>query len=263
MLLHCIFGAVTAATTALLYAFCPDLSLRWIVPVAIGAYLAAAVLYILGLFVISLFPVTAPRYQSRACHAVIRHTLPWLMPLIGVIVRMEVAVPLPDRPFLLVSNHRSNFDPLAVLTALRTRRMSFVSKPENFRLPLAGNWMRRAAFLAIDRENPRKAMTAIHQAADLIAEHGLCMGLYPEGTRNKAKEPLPLLPFHNGSLKIAKLARCPVAVTTVRYEKKGLFRIAHLTVVDVLEEDFVTANRTDAIGERVQAAIERELKKHA
>lgn len=262
MLFTCLFGTVALAATAGLYALSPTLSPWWALPLAVGLYLAVGVLYVFALFIISLFPVKKPRYQSAACHFVIRHTLPWLLPLIGAWVTLDDADRLPDRPFLLVGNHRSNFDPLVTIMAFRTRRTAYVSKPENFHLPLAGNWMRRAAFLAIDRENPRKAMTAIHQAADLITNHGLCVGLYPEGTRNKAKELLPLLPFHNGSLKIAKLAKCPVVTVSLRYERKGLWRVARLKVVDMMDEEFITANRPDAIADRVKTAIEQELENY-
>lgn len=262
MLYTCLFGGVALASTAVLYALCPGTSLWWALPLAVGLYLAVGVLYVLGLFIVSLFPVNKPRHQSAACHFIIRHTLSWLLPLIGTWATLEGAEQLPSRPYLLVGNHRSNLDPLLTLLVLRKHRIAYVSKPENFRLPLAGTWAKRAAFLAIDRENPRKAMTAIHQAADLIANHDLIMGLYPEGTRNKAKELLPLLPFHNGSLKIAKLAKCPVVTLSLRYERKGLWRIARLKVVDVMDEEFVTANRTDAIGQRVKEAIEQELEKY-
>ncbi len=262
MLYTCLFGGVALAATALLYGLSPTLSPWWALPLWIGIYLAVGVLYILVLFVISLFPVRKPHYQSAACHFIIRHTLPWLLPLIGSWATLEGVDQLPDRPFLLVGNHRSNFDPLVTILAFRARRITYVSKPENFRIPLVGNWMRRAAFLAIDRENPRKAMTAIHQAADLITDHDLCVGLYPEGTRNKAKDLLPLLPFHNGSLKIAKLAKCPVVTVSLRYERQGLRRIARLKVADVMDEEFVTANRPDAIGQRVKTAIEKELENY-
>jgi 1-acyl-sn-glycerol-3-phosphate acyltransferase len=162
-------------------------------------------------------------------------------------------------PFLLVCNHLSNLDPLVTLAALRGFDLAFVSKPENFKIPLAGPIMRNASFLPIDRENPRNAVSTIKQAAKQIAERSLCMGIYPEGTRNKTKE--KLLPFHNGSFKIATTAKCPIAVLTLRYEKGTLphTRHAHLQVIEVLNADYVSENRTDAIGARVLSLIENNL----
>ena len=39
------------------------------------------------------------------------------------------------------------------------------------------------------------------------------MCIFPEGTRNKGTE--PLLPFHDGSLKIAEKAECPVVPVAI------------------------------------------------
>ncbi len=260
MLLHWILLGAGVILKDLLYIFCPDLSWWWQWPLALAGYVAATVVYIFILFIISLFPAGAHRYYGDPCHGTVKLTIPWIISLLGIRTEVRGADTLPDEPFLLVSNHRSNWDPLVTVAAFKERKISFVSKPENFKLPIAGGWMRRAAFIPIDRENPRKAMTAIHQAADLISEHGLSVGLYPEGTRNKAQALLPLLPFHNGSLKIAKLAKCPLVVMTVRYEKAFLWvKTAHLSVVSVIDADTVTASRPDALGDMVKNAIEQEL----
>ncbi len=260
-MLHLLMLAAGLAITAGIYALSPALSLWWVVPLAAASYLAAVLLTVLMLVIVYAFPVKKTHYYDQATYTVMRLLLPFLLSLLGIRIQVEGSQPLPAEPFLLVSNHRSNWDPLVTMAAFNRRKISFVSKPENFKLPIAGGWMKRAGFLAIDRENPRKAIAAIHEAANLITEHGLSVGLYPEGTRNKSEELLPLLPFHNGSMKIAKLAKCPLAVITVRYEKGALWhRIARLRVVDILPADTVTATRTEGLAETARTAIENDLK---
>ena len=50
-------------------------------------------------------------------------------------------------------------------------------------------------------------------------KHGISICIFPEGTRNKGEE-LSLLPFHNGSFKIAEKTGCPIipmSLNTVSY----------------------------------------------
>lgn len=117
-------------------------------------------------------------------------------------------------PFLLVGNHLSAFDPIIALHVLRDRKLSFISKEENFHVPFFGRIMRKCCFLPIDRQDPREAIHTVNQAADLLRRHEVSMGVYPEGTRNTTNE--PLLPFHNGVIRIARKADVPILVVTAQ-----------------------------------------------
>ena len=178
--------------------------------------------------------------------------------LLGYRFRIESTDRLPDRPYLLVCNHRSAFDPLCTIAALENDALVFVAKPGVFKIPVIGAVMRRLCFLPIDRENARNAVTTIKRAAELIRNVGLSVGIYPEGTRSKDGR---LLPFHAGSFKIAKLADCPVVVATIRYENVFLwFKRVHLHIVDVMSEEIVKENNTSALSERAEQAIREDLK---
>ncbi len=262
MLLHLLFCGVSVAASAVLFAAVPSISLWWLPLTLVGGYAAAFLLLVLVTVVFScIVRNTKPSGARRAFYRLISHLAEWACMLCGMRVAAEGVDRLPtDRPFLLVGNHLSNIDPLVALAALRGYETAFVSKPENFKIPVVGFVMRNAAFLPIDRENPRNAVSTIKTAAQQITARGLCMGIYPEGTRNKTGE--GLLPFHNGSFKIATTAKCPVAVLTVRYEK-GAFpyrRVARVRVVESFNADYVAANRTDAISERTRTIIEENLK---
>lgn len=115
--------------------------------------------------------------------------------LLGIHVHCQGLEKLPQGRFLLVGNHRSNFDPIVTWYALKDRDLAFLSKAENFKIPIFGRIIRKCYFLPIDRQDPRKAMTAINQAAALLENDQVSIGVYPEGTRSKE---CVLLPFHNG-----------------------------------------------------------------
>lgn len=121
---------------------------------------------------------------------------------------------IPEGRFLLIQNHRSMFDPLVTLCALHRYQLGFITKPENMELPIIGRFAHRICCLPIDRENPRNAVKAINAAAEFLKNDVCSIGLYPEGTRNRSGEE-DILPFKNGSLKIATKAGVPVVVTAV------------------------------------------------
>lgn len=263
MLITCVLWGVSVVLTALLYFTEAICSPWWVLLLLPGLYLAAGLCYMLLLIVMSFFlPKKEEQSHKEWCRIIIVETSRWLIPLLHMRVRLIGDEKLPtDKPFLLVCNHRSNFDPIITMAAMPRQRICFVSKPENFRIILAGRLMRCASFLAIDRENARKAATTIHRAAEYITDRGLVMGIYPEGTRSKTGE---LLEFRNGAFKIAKLANCPVAVLTIRDSGHRHFfspRVMELHVVEVLDESYVADNRTTVISEHAKALIEADLSK--
>ncbi len=255
MLIYIILCLLALGASVGLCAAVSTLSWWWLLPLFIGAYILLAVLTLTAAWLFAIATKhSAPSRARRLFYRYVSHITAWLSLLCGVRVRSEGVDKLPtDTPFLLVGNHLSNLDPLVTIAALRSWELPFVSKPENFKIPFAGAIMKQAAFLAIDRENPRNAVTTIKQAAANITERRLNMGIYPEGTRNKSG--IGLLPFHNGSLKIATAAKCPIAVVTIQYKN----RVAHVKVVEVLDAAYVAANRTDAISERVHSLIAQDL----
>lgn len=262
MLLQTLFCGFSIVAVAVLYAAFPALSLWWLLPLFAAGFVTAFLLMVLFAVILTRFMRGAQASAARRfTYRYISHIAEWACFLCGMRVKADGLDRLPkDRPFLIVGNHLSNLDPLVALAALRGFEVPFVSKPENFKIPVVGTVMRNAAFLAIDRENPRNAVTTIKTAAQQITARGLCIGIYPEGTRNKSGK--GLLPFHNGSFKIATTAKCPVAVMTVRYEKAAFpyRKNAVIRILEVLDADYITANRTDAISERARETIENDLK---
>ena len=263
MLLTLLFSLLGGVATALTYLGCRCLSLWWLLPLWVGYAVALSLVFLLGvILMIRLFPLGDPSPRRRQfSHGVVDLILPWLLLILGMRVTATGTDTLPTIPFLLVGNHRSAFDPLCTITALPGRNMVFVAKPSVLNIPVIGQVLRRLSFLSIDRENARNAVTTIKQAAHLVADVGLSVGIYPEGTRSKTEE---MLPFHAGSFKIAKLAECPVAVVSIRYEKSRILpwgKRVHIHVVEVLDADAVAQHSTGEMAEMAKEAIEKDLKK--
>ncbi len=111
--------------------------------------------------------------------------------------------------FLLVSNHRSKFDNFVQCAVLKKTQIAYISKPENFKIPMGRRYMRRGLYLSIARNNPREAMGTILKAIEYIKSDIVSIGIFPEGTRSTDGS---LKDFKPGSFKIAEKAGCPVVV---------------------------------------------------
>ncbi len=263
MTLTLLFAALSGLASTLLFALCPTLDWWWRIPLWLGFYLAIGLVYLLGVvFAFRLLPLKEPSpRRQRVSHRIVELTLSWLLVQLGYRITATDTGKLPDVPFLLVGNHRSAFDPLCTEAALSGKNMVFVAKPSVFKIPVIGEVLRRLCFMPIDRENARNAVATIKRSAQLIREVGLSVGIYPEGTRSKTGE---MLPFHAGSFKIAKLADCPVVVTSIRYEKRKWLpwgKRVHLHVVDVMDPSTVGQNGTNELAEMAQKAICAHLEK--
>lgn len=113
-----------------------------------------------------------------------------------------------DRPVLYVGNHRSYFDILVGYTSV-PGRVGFIAKKEMRRYPLLSDWMVNVNCLFLDRKNVKEGLRTILEGVEKI-RRGVSVWIFPEGTRNENEDPLELMPFKEGSLKIAEKSGCPV-----------------------------------------------------
>lgn len=170
----------------------------------------------------------------------------------------------PNTSYLFVYNHRSNFDSQIVPRLFKKHKILLISKPENIKTPIAGKCIHAMGYLAIDRENNRKAIETILKAADYL-KNGHSIGLCPEGRRNKTG--IDLLPFKNGAFKVAQRTKAPVVVLTLNgtemiHKNFPLKRsVVHLDILDVIPADKVATMTTQELGdyssEIMQANIDR------
>lgn len=130
----------------------------------------------------------------------------------GVKLTVKGKENIPDEAALFVGNHRSYFDILIMYVQCK-RLTGFVAKDSIERFPSLRVWMRYLYCLFLNREDPRAGMKTILTAIEYI-KAGVSICIFPEGTRNDGEE-LSILPFKEGSFKIATKTGCkivPVAI---------------------------------------------------
>ena len=155
-------------------------------------------------------------FKNRSSLAIVNWAFGVIIFLAGtkITVLGEENVPK-DEPVLYVANHRSYFD--IVLTYVRVPRPTgYISKKEIERFPLLRNWMRNLYCLFLDRDDIKQGLQIILQAIQ-YAKDGISIGIFPEGTRNKG-DALTLLPFKEGSFKIALKSGCPIVPVAIVYD---------------------------------------------
>lgn len=115
-----------------------------------------------------------------------------------------------DEGVLFVLNHRSYFDILACY-ASTSKKAAFIAKKELKYFPFINVWMIFINCLFLDRDNIRQGLTVILEGIEMVKK-GYSIFIAPEGTRNLEEE---MLPFKEGSLKIAQKTGCPIIPVSI------------------------------------------------
>lgn len=240
----------------------------WLLPALIGGWIGWFVVlvlfYVLGLFAVSLTVNMKKPVEEN--HPGYRKVVLYVLGILCRVARLRVhitgAEDIPQGRYLLVSNHRSMYDPIATGWALRRHDLTFVTKPENLRIPIAGPMIYKANYLPINRADPRKAMVTIQSASHILSEDWASVGIYPEGTRSKTEE---MLPFHNGVFKIAQKANVPVVVISIQGTENIHKNVplrhtdVNIRVCAVIPGDEVKASSGAALGAKVRGILEQAL----
>ena len=118
-----------------------------------------------------------------------------------------------DRPVLYIINHRSLFD--VILTYVNCPDLTgYIAKKEFMKVPLLSWWIRWLYGFFLDRENLKEGLKVILGAIDHV-KNGISIAIFPEGTRSRSESELDMLPFHEGSFKIAVKTGCPIVPVSV------------------------------------------------
>ena len=219
-------------------------------------FIGIALLFCAVLFVMSLtVNIDEPQKKdSLFFRNMTAFALGFMLKLLRVKVSVSGLENIPEGRFLLVQNHRSMFDPLVSLCAFNKYQLGFITKPENMKTPVIGKFAHRICCLPIDRDNARNAVKTINAAADYLKNDVCSVGLYPEGTRNRQSGE-EILPFRNGSLKIATKAGVPVVVTSISgtelVKRNAPFKktAVELKVCGVVPAETVSASTTAELSE--------------
>jgi 1-acyl-sn-glycerol-3-phosphate acyltransferase len=103
--------------------------------------------------------------------------------LFGVILRTVYHLrradtrPLPFGPVIVAANHRSFIDP-GVLGAVVDRPLTYMMNARYYDLPLLNWFFRMARCIVVEDERDNRATL---RAAKAVLDHGLALGIFPEG----------------------------------------------------------------------------------
>ena len=171
---------------------------------------------------------------------------------------------VPKQNYIVVSNHQSALD----IPFIHKIKLLFkwISKIENFKVPILGQSMAMAKYIKIDRGNIESA-TALMKDATEILNKGESLAIFPEGTRSKDAE---IKRFKTGAFKLAMITGTPILPvvidgTAAILPKKGIiFSSGHRVTIKILKpvlpEDFGTDN-PDILTKNFRALFVDELAK--
>jgi len=152
--------------------------------------------------------------DERAAYRICRVWARLNLLVCGVRVRTRRLAPLdPAKPHVFMSNHRSQFDILALVAALPEFQLRWVAKKELERVPVFGWALRHTGHIIIDRSDREQAVATLNAAAAKMAT-GISVMIFPEGTRALPDE--DLLPFKKGGFMLALDAGFPIVPIAVR-----------------------------------------------
>jgi len=106
--------------------------------------------------------------------------------------------------YILVSNHQSMFDICLIYRLFKP--FKWVSKSENFLLPVIGWNLRMNEYIKIERESRKSIMKMMQDCEKAIGEGNSIM-MFPEGTRTVDGE---LRSFKTGAFMLALKTRTPI-----------------------------------------------------
>jgi 1-acyl-sn-glycerol-3-phosphate acyltransferase len=182
----------------------------------------------------------------------------WLFPLwsVDIVNREKID---PNKIYVIVSNHRSLVDILAVF-ALFTH-FKWVGNSDHFKLPLIGWNMLLNRYVRLRRggKGNRNNIKKMYRACEKHLKRGSSIFLFPEGTRSGSGEPGP---FREGAFVLAKRRGIPVlplvisgSEATMENDRLYFLRRARITIT-VLDE--VSPDTFQDISSKILATQVRE-----
>lgn len=177
-----------------------------IVCICVIGYLILSIPILLAEWVVGKFN---PRAKDISSLRIIQTVFRFILKVTGADITIIGHENVPkDQAVLYIGNHRSFFDIL--LTYVHCPDLTgYVAKKEMEPIPLLSIWMRYLHCLFLDRKDIKEGMKTILTAIEKV-KNGISICIFPEGTRNKGDDELELLPFHEGSFKIATKSGCPI-----------------------------------------------------
>ncbi len=126
-----------------------------------------------------------------------------------------------EAPVLIASQHQSAFDTLVWMNLVP--RPAYVMKKELTRLPLVGPMLLLAGMIPLEREGGAKALRDLLRDTAAAVTDRRQIVIFPEGTRVRAGEQVPLQPGIAALVTHSALSVLPVATDSGRCWSRNAF----------------------------------------
>lgn len=168
----------------------------------------------------------------------------------------------PNQSYVIVANHRSDFDIMACFLALPVP-IRYLAKQELFRVPILASAMRSIGIIEVDRDAHASIHEQINRQAKQLTAAGRSLMIYPEGTRTRDGS---MGQFKKGAFTMAVSAGLPILPVTIHGSRDAwpplkLVRGGPITVVIDEPIETVEMQRQDIEGlrNRVRDLITQRL----
>jgi 1-acyl-sn-glycerol-3-phosphate acyltransferase len=172
----------------------------------------------------------------------------------------------PDVAYVMTSNHQSLVDILVLFRLFR--HFKWVSKIENFRVPLIGWNMRMNRYIPLVR-GKRESVVRMMRMCEVTLKAGSSVMIFPEGTRSVDGR---MREFKSGAFELALRTRSPILPialdgTARALPKRGYLLQGHhpirVRVLPALDPASYSGETIESLTDRVRDLIARELPTHA
>jgi 1-acyl-sn-glycerol-3-phosphate acyltransferase len=106
--------------------------------------------------------------------------------------------------YVIISNHQSTLD--VIMIDCLGYSFRWISKIENFRVPLIGWYLRMAKYITVDRGNKESKAEMMDRSVESLKK-GISIMIFPEGTRSVDRE---VGPFKLGAFQLALMTDKPI-----------------------------------------------------
>ena len=106
--------------------------------------------------------------------------------------------------YVIISNHQSLLD-ILLMNCLRFK-FKWISKIENFNVPVIGWYLKMAEYIVVDRGNEESKLEMLEKSFNCLKK-GISIMIFPEGTRSLNNE---IGFFKRGAFQLALQANVPI-----------------------------------------------------
>lgn len=166
--------------------------------------------------------------------------------------------------YVIISNHQSMLD-IMLINCLRYR-FKWISKIENFRVPVIGWYLRMADYITVERGNEDSKNEMMIKSLQCLRDK-ISVMIFPEGTRSLNTE---IGFFRRGAFQLAMKAEVPILPVLIDgtggiLPKHGLIfgsgRHIRIKVLDPLSPSEFKTDNPDDLAQRFNLLLISELKK--